>query len=633
MDLDEVFESGNYVQAREKVDEKDILELLQSKYYNLRELEGNNNYCSPQRKSLPAKLHNIDGKNSKMLRKEMHRSREVKNVKIRKSKNENSIENSSKHSLNNEAFLEFDVVDHLPQLSPNEENMMEFVELTFCDSSEERIKLSSSCSNSSQAVMFEDDAVEFSTFPVEKTVNISFDERNSRKDTKSSLPKSVSVKEAMLSSPRESETKDNMKSRFSPFKKLFDPITKSRSLRSQFPIETVSANNSPSSRRHRSFRKSLLNDFSKTTDKMDYDTNFKEKEQICVSTYSPAHLQATLNSEFKHGSLSYEFSINDHEDVIVAKAWRTDSAFNWMYTFHGSNKSRDSCSGKQTPIIGQMQVSCYLCSEVNDAGSLESSTLTEFVLFDIAQARRSLCAEDDSKSTSNSDPLSNSYPWANSDLHPNLEVASVVIQIPFDSKKVVNEEELDENITFECMNSANVKAMIPSGTHGLPVDNEGSPSSLLDRWRYGGGCDCGGWDMACPIDVLQKPSLTDVIKNLVNDSHQMMLFVQGRREKVPALSIISNGKGQYSVQFHAQLSSLQAFSICISVLHSSESFSALGQQKTQRLYSNSLKLILEEEVKHLLESVAEAEKNSSEKKTKQQKSFMLDSPFSPMGRV
>lgn len=52
-----------------------------------------------------------------------------------------------------------------------------------------------------------------------------------------------------------------------------------------------------------------------------------------------------------------------------------------------------------------------------------------------------------------------------------------------------------------------MKVVLPIGNHGLPsAESEGDPSSLLDRWKHGGGCDCGGWDMA-PLILLGNPSV------------------------------------------------------------------------------------------------------------------------------
>lgn len=93
------------------------------------------------------------------------------------------------------------------------------------------------------------------------------------------------------------------------------------------------------------------------------------------------------------------------------------------------------------------------------------------------------------------------------------------------------------------------------------------------------------------------------------------------------------------VDFHAQLSTLQAFSICVALLHCSESVSPGCQEKTKhKLYSKSLRFLLEEEVRHLIEAVSGEDKkklkNGSNKTAEQiAQSFTPDLPGSPMGRV
>lgn len=93
--------------------------------------------------------------------------------------------------------------------------------------------------------------------------------------------------------------------------------------------------------------------------------------------------------------------------------------------------------------------------------------------------------------------------------------------------------------------------------------------------------------------------------------------------------------GQYAVDFHAQLSTLQAFSMCVSILHGTEtSAAAAGQERNNQLSQcNSLK-VLKEEVKFLIEAVTEGEKKKVAKRVKKiQPSYVLDPPFSPIARV
>lgn len=104
---------------------------------------------------------------------------------------------------------------------------------------------------------------------------------------------------------------------------------------------------------------------------------------------------------------------------------------------------------------------------------------------------------------------------------------------------------------------------------------------------------------------------------------------------MPALTVTFIEEGQYSVDFHAQLSALQAFAICISLLHNTEVSTKLGQEScNHRLQCKSLKSLLQEEVRILVEAVAEEEKRKAEKRKEGMLPYLaFNPPFSPIGRV
>lgn len=56
--------------------------------------------------------------------------------------------------------------------------------------------------------------------------------------------------------------------------------------------------------------------------------------------------------------------------------------------------------------------------------------------------------------------------------------------------------------TGDCSTSMDV--LIPAGLHGGPRTRNGGPSSLIERWSSGGCCDCGGWDLGCPLTLLKN---------------------------------------------------------------------------------------------------------------------------------
>ena len=89
------------------------------------------------------------------------------------------------------------------------------------------------------------------------------------------------------------------------------------------------------------------------------------------------------------------------------------------------------------------------------------------------------------------------------------------------------------------------------------------------------------------------------------------------------------------MEFHAQLSILQAFAVCVSIMHTTEASSLVEQDKNKELLQcSSLKVLVEDEVKILIEAVTEEEKKKAAKTTEEhQPSFVLNPPFSPIAKV
>ncbi|XP_021754171.1 uncharacterized protein LOC110719528 [Chenopodium quinoa] len=503
------------------------------------------------------------------------------------------------------------------------------------------------------------------------------------------LNKSLSAKLAMPHSPTHSEgdkTKGSPKTRF---KKMFDPFTKSKSHRT--PSYDAKSLSLADIGKAKTLRKSLLHDFSSAVPNVETTETppVKKEPQQVVSPCSPAHLRGNLKMEQKHGVPYFEFSMANSDDLYVAKTWKAENALNWVYTFHSvQGKKRSSAGGwgvkysnKDSPMVGQMQVQCYLCSELRGGGAFSNSMMTEFVMYDIAHARKSVTAEEEINSSENSivvgvssessvegnielDDLfgvskprlptmnavdnctadfSTPYPWAQADLRPSFEIAAVVVQNPFEKReslKYKRGNKYSDQVTKDLRDDSSpvkVNVVTPLGNHGLPTSGESrGPSSLLDRWRLGGGCECGGWDMACPLLVFGNPSTQCKDQHAILEKDQpLQLYIQGGKENMPALTIKITEKGKYAVDFHAQLSVLQAFAVCVSIMHTTEASSLVEQEKSKELLqSSSLKVLVEDEVKILIEAVTEEEKKKVAKAAEEhQPSFVLNPPFSPIARV
>ncbi|CAL9087209.1 unnamed protein product [Musa textilis] len=737
---------GSCISSSKKVQECDRKGL--PRYYDLNRLDsdlrvlGRSYSSSPNYKIMPLKMSEKVPKRGSMYRssKEVSRMRKLREMR--------KVESC----CSDDAFFSFDIIDsfhhhglkepvlfsheeHSPlgsmdatldplPVDPTDSNTtrsMGFLDLSAHDLPDKNQSLNKSCSSSAsrknssiddlfeiclQSIETESHSTyvanEFLRARSHKDQKFHHDQRTdpriseeiiSQLDSLNILPKSFSSKVGMSNIAKLEIALLNAspKVQLTPPRNTSDPIRKTKSLQNSSHLEKENFGSSasePTNIRSEVLCESLLNDLSSMAQQMEMDENL-HRQQAFITASSPAHLNGVLKLETVDGNPIFEFSVKAPDDVLIAKTWKTDNAFNWIYTFHSSNKKINNNGrtkdqdGQAPPMVGQIQVSCFLCSEVTEKGSLHNSIAMEFVLYDIAQARRSVMIEERSQcSLDSTHPLnssasttsvkekhigidnskehqnptrntcssfqsdaSTSCPWSPADLHPQLEIATTIVQIPFNKRKglkclkeVTSKENqnlssypaVDQEMEIcSCLNRATVKVITPTGTHGLPNTDEGGPSTLQDRWRSGGGCDCGGWDMGCPIVVFNNSHADDWVDSQTFESHKsMFLFLQGSKEKVPALSIMADGKGQYLVDFHARLSTLQAFSICIAVLHGFDVASAVIQEKNrQKSHSNSLKLLLEEEVWRLIEAAA-----SEERKVKPP-SVLLDAPFSPMGRV
>ncbi|XP_076892323.1 uncharacterized protein LOC143544028 [Bidens hawaiensis] len=105
--------------------------------------------------------------------------------------------------------------------------------------------------------------------------------------------------------------------------------------------------------------------------------------------------------------------------------------------------------------------------------------------------------------------------------------------------------------------------ILPGGNHG--VSSNGKPSPLTDRWRSGGVCDCGGWDLGCRLRVLSNQVQSSGGSSSPNG--QFELFFQGDvMNKKPFFNLCPIKDGIFSVEYNSSVSPLQAFSMCISVV-------------------------------------------------------------------
>ncbi|XXG66365.1 hypothetical protein AAC387_Pa05g3862 [Persea americana] len=303
-------------------------------------------------------------------------------------------------------------------------------------------------------------------------------------------------------------------------------------------------------------------------------------------------MHALLQVGCKNGLPLFTFTFNDTE--ILAATMRKvyfpgKNDFNCIYTFYSVHFVQKTSEGRvnqgsnsktqeyQSNIIGRMKVTC--CPKPTSRGSKDHVIMREFVLTNAGQ--RSVADEA-------------------LDLPPNYELAAIVVEVPNETMDRLDSSRqngyghgksdvalnkglpLEENSCYEVENQqigSSVKnlrfprivAILPSGLHGLPGADR-VPSPLIDRWKFGGSCDCGGWDVGCALTILanrDKPSkLSCKAHCSLNNTHRVDLSIQGGdHENKHVFSLVAFKEGLYMVDFNASISLLQVFSICIAILH------------------------------------------------------------------
>ncbi|KAF5752417.1 hypothetical protein HS088_TW01G00326 [Tripterygium wilfordii] len=175
---------------------------------------------------------------------------------------------------------------------------------------------------------------------------------------------------------------------------------------------------------------------------------------------------------------------------------------------------------------------------------------------------------------------------------PNLELSVIVVKdhLPDNSrekvggwglkflKKVGIRQTTDTNeslVSATCARdsgdcSMSMTVVIPSGLHGGPRTRNGGPSGLLERWRSGGQCDCGGWDLGCTLRVLKaKPRKAEIVPHADTQGECKLvdLFLQGSEDDSPTLRMVNVHDGLYFIHFQSTVSALQSFSVAVAFIH------------------------------------------------------------------
>uniref|UniRef100_A0A1D1YRY4 Protein translocase subunit SecA n=1 Tax=Anthurium amnicola TaxID=1678845 RepID=A0A1D1YRY4_9ARAE len=409
------------------------------------------------------------------------------------------------------------------------------------------------------------------------------------------------------------KTADNSRARRSPLRRLLDPLLKPKGSNQIHTARLAAGTSEQPPRKSRPPKWEELPSTRGLQSSGQVSTHSYANNSVEGCTYSRSvpignHIsvhdkkneilteQTLLQLAWKNGLPLFTFSVNE-TDILAAtrkKATSGKEECECIYTFYyicetkkknGSwinqgNKSKRK--GLVSSVVGQMNVSRIKFQENHFAAR-------EFVLL--------------------GPELRPSVHGSLEDV-PNSELAAIVVKVPEDNvEKFIGDlppknncgDPLKINLQKdkyafqpmgipECVhdtekNAPKMVAILPTVVHGL--SDRGKPSTLVDRWKSQGLCDCGGWDAGCSLRILTNDlgdSTSGSFRSCytTDGTHRVELFIQGvGQESRPVFSLVVFKEGLYTIGFHACIAPLQAFAVCIAILHGRQS---TGLRELQNLH-------------------------------------------------
>ncbi|KAE8734984.1 CCT motif family protein isoform 1 [Hibiscus syriacus] len=304
------------------------------------------------------------------------------------------------------------------------------------------------------------------------------------------------------------------------------------------------------------------------------------------SSSSTTSYQGMLQCTWKGGNPYFIFSLDNQRVVYVANLSKEGSARgrgpDCMYLFHSRKGShKEHGISDDSNLVGKMKVlnSFSICPQ----GSKVKET--EFVLFSGIKT-----FNPDMQTSTYNHRKNKGLPKkmvevfkSSHSSKPSTASRLQPISIMEDSSWIQCQDTVSNSVSLNTMNHlaeelppnlelAAVYGYSSSSRYSRwPRKGTGGPSSLIDRWRSGGHCDCGGWDLGCPFTVLKGRSSKERGLPSIDTSDASKpfdVFIQGSKHGSPMLRIAHVHDGLYFVHFQSPLSALQSFSIAVAYIHS-----------------------------------------------------------------
>ncbi|KAL3826061.1 hypothetical protein ACJIZ3_022090 [Penstemon smallii] len=228
--------------------------------------------------------------------------------------------------------------------------------------------------------------------------------------------------------------------------------------------------------------------------------------------------QALMQLTLKNGLPFFKFVVDNSSDMLAAvvkklpTSGKSDSCLTFVfYSVHEVRKKSMNWMNQ-----GSKSKSCSLGYNIVGQMKISSSYARECVLYEVDEQKPEFV--------------------------PSKEIAAIVV------KKAI-----------ERVN--NMVVVLPGGVHGIPV--KGKPSSLINRWRSNGSCDCGGWDIGCKLRILNDNNKS----SSSSATDRFSLYMQGEEGKSkPIFSLEPFNNEFYSIELDTSMSLLEAFATCVAYL-------------------------------------------------------------------
>ncbi|XP_041998614.1 uncharacterized protein LOC121748370 [Salvia splendens] len=387
------------------------------------------------------------------------------------------------------------------------------------------------------------------------------------------LPDSKATSTSACSDHSGEKSNANSRARSSPLRRLLEPLMKPKGVESCKFARSCERNPSARDRSLKSSggqreSPSLLS----VKETVDINCFSKDDRSRCTRTNGASPMQAFLQIAVTNGLPLFTFTVDNCRDILAAKVKELSSKENmcgWIYTFFSFREtkkkhaqwinqgSKDNNHGVVSNIVAQMKVSDIVDTDATGTRHDKSSG-KEFVLLAVGSREADQMA----------------------DCLPCDELAAIVLKNP---ERVC--EQLTQSTgglkepfqrSIHRSNSGNesgsdgpfsTTVILPGGHHGVP--SKGEPSTLIKRWKSGGSCDCGGWDLGCQLTVLAGRNKSSQRFSSIKSHHSsaVKLFSQEEGDR-PMFTLSPFKEGIFSIEFDSSLKLVQAFSIAIAVVHS-----------------------------------------------------------------